>query len=178
MTLQLGETILNGRYRIEAFIGDGASAQVYRATHVDLQTLRALKVLRRDAPGMDGRRYSTFRQRFQTEAQLGARLDHRHIIRVYDFEQSEEMLAMAMEYAPGGSHCGSPGTGEADGDCRLPAHRRADRGRAGGDPRAGRGAPGRETEQHSVRGEGRRQGGGSWAGAGAVGAEPAVDVGG
>ena len=45
MQYQPGQIILNGKYRIEAFVGQGAFAQVYRATHVSLQKPRALKVL-------------------------------------------------------------------------------------------------------------------------------------
>ena len=95
--------ILLDKYRIEALIGQGAFAEVYRVTHLALNAPRALKILRRDAPGMGSSEYHDFRARFQLEAQLGARLDHPHIIRVYDFEQDGETLILAMEYAEGGS---------------------------------------------------------------------------
>jgi serine/threonine protein kinase len=51
MTLQPNQLILNDKYRIDALIGEGAFAQVYRATHLELKATRVLKILRRDAPG-------------------------------------------------------------------------------------------------------------------------------
>jgi len=52
-----GEFILN-KYKVEALIGRGAFAEVYRATHVDLKVPRALKILRKDAPGLGSTEYS------------------------------------------------------------------------------------------------------------------------
>ena len=43
MTLQPNDLILNGKYRIDALIGEGAFAQVYRATHLQLQAPRAVE---------------------------------------------------------------------------------------------------------------------------------------
>jgi len=95
--------ILLDKYHLEATIGEGAFAQVYRATHLKLKGLRALKVLRRDAPGIGSTEFGDYRQRFELEAQLGERIDHPNVIRVYDFEQDEDQLILVMEYAPGGS---------------------------------------------------------------------------
>ena len=102
MPLQPHETLLN-KYRIEALIGRGAFAEIYRATHLALNTRRALKILRKDAPGLGSTEFSDFHARFQLEAQLGAKLDHSNIIRVHDFEQDGETLILVMEYAQGGS---------------------------------------------------------------------------
>lgn len=98
-----GTLILNDKYCVEAFLGQGAYAQVYRVTHVSLNAPRAVKVLRQGMPGVGSTAYSDYRQRFQLEAQLGARVEHPHVIRVYDFEQDGDMLILVMEYAPGGS---------------------------------------------------------------------------
>ena len=108
MTLQPNATLLNGKYRIEAFIGQGASARVYRATHLRLKQQRALKVLRRDASttaasGVGSTEYSDYRQRFGLEAQLGAKITHPNVIQVFDFEEEGSLLVLAMEYAAGGS---------------------------------------------------------------------------
>jgi len=102
MPYQPSDTLLN-KYRIEALIGRGAFAEVYRARHLALNAPRALKVLRKDAPGLGSTEYSDFHARFQLEAQLGAKLDHPNIIRVHDFEQDDETLILVMEYAQGGS---------------------------------------------------------------------------
>ena len=37
MILESGQIILNGKYRIDAYVGRGAFAEVYRATHIILQ---------------------------------------------------------------------------------------------------------------------------------------------
>jgi formylglycine-generating enzyme required for sulfatase activity len=104
MTLFPNDLILNGKYRIDAPIGAGAFAQVYRATHVPLQAPRALKILRHDAPGVGSTEFADYAQRFQLEAQLGAKLSNQpHIIQVHDFERDGEMLILVMECASGGS---------------------------------------------------------------------------
>jgi eukaryotic-like serine/threonine-protein kinase len=51
MTYTPGEILLE-KYRVEALIGQGAFGEVYRVTHLSLNVPRALKVLRRDTPGV------------------------------------------------------------------------------------------------------------------------------
>ena len=103
MALQPGQLIVNGKYRIEALIGEGAFGEVYLAMHLDLKQSRALKILRRDRPGVGSTEVAAYEQRFLLEAQLGARLTHPNLIRVYDFERDGAMLILGMDYAPGGS---------------------------------------------------------------------------
>ena len=91
--------LLLGKYRIERLLGEGAFAQVYFATHVQLNAPRAIKVLRRDAPGIGSTEYDDCRKRFRLEAQLAAQIDSPHVVRVYDFEEGEDLLALVMEYA-------------------------------------------------------------------------------
>jgi serine/threonine protein kinase len=100
---QPGQFILNGKYRIEALIGMGAFAEVYRATHLDLNTERAIKILRREANGIGTTEFSDYHFRFQLEAQLGNKLNHPNIIRVFDFEPDGDTFMLIMEYAQGGS---------------------------------------------------------------------------
>jgi len=92
-----------GRYRVEAFLGQGAFGQVYHVTQLGLNAPRAVKLLRRDMPGVGSSDYNDCRQRFQLEAQLGAQLDHPHIVRVHDVEQVDDALLLVMEYVPNGS---------------------------------------------------------------------------
>jgi serine/threonine protein kinase len=100
MLYQPGDLVL-GKYRIDRFIGKGASAEVYLATHLELKAPRALKVLSRDLPGVGTTAFGDYRQRFQLEAQLGARIDHPNVIRVHDFHQDEDTLLPVMDYAAG-----------------------------------------------------------------------------
>jgi serine/threonine protein kinase len=99
---QPGE-FLSNKYRIETLVGKGAFAEVYRATHLSLGATRAIKVISRSTPGINDADFQDIQSRFWLEAQLGARLDHPNIIRVYDFEQDGENAYLVMEYASGGS---------------------------------------------------------------------------
>jgi|GEM_PF-6888117 len=62
MNLQPHNLLLN-KYRIERLLGEGAFAQVYLATHVQLNAPRAIKVLRRDAPGVGSTEFYDWRRR-------------------------------------------------------------------------------------------------------------------
>ena len=95
--------ILFDKYRIEALIGQGAFGDVYRVTHLALRVTRAVKILRRDAPGMGSTLYNNAQQRFMLEGQLGARLKNPYLLQIYDFIIREDVLLLEMEYAPGGS---------------------------------------------------------------------------
>jgi len=102
MTYQPGDT-LEDKYRIEELIGRGAFAEVYRATHIELNVPRALKVLRKDTPGVGSSLFEDYEQRFKLEVQLGARINHPNVIQVHDIESHGDDLILVMEYAPGGS---------------------------------------------------------------------------
>ena len=96
-------SVLAHKYRVQSMIGSGGFAEVYLAEHLELRTLRALKVLRKDTLGLGSSDYRLFEERFQLEAQLGAMFDDPHIVRVYDFEREAGTLILVMEHCPGGS---------------------------------------------------------------------------
>jgi serine/threonine protein kinase len=81
-----------GNYRIEAAIGRGGMGQVFRARHIHLGRLAAIKVLN-ESIAID----STFQARFQQEARAAASLNHPHIITIYEFGEQEGRAFLAME---------------------------------------------------------------------------------
>lgn len=103
MTLSYGQLILNNKYRIEVLLGRGAFTRVYRAMNLELNVLRALKILHRNEPEIGNAELGDYQQRFELEAQLGARLNRPNVNKLYDFVQDEASLILVMEYASGGN---------------------------------------------------------------------------
>jgi serine/threonine kinase PknH len=92
--LRPGETIAG--YRVEDVLGGGGMGVVYRATQLSLGRTVALKVL---APHLSSD--DAFRERFRREAALQARLEHPHIVTVYEAGESEEGLYLALRLVEG-----------------------------------------------------------------------------
>ncbi len=92
MTDLTGRT-LAGRYRIEALIGRGGMADVYRGNDVTLERPVAIKILTD--------RSEALLRRFLREAQSMARLNHRNIVAVYDAGQADGLSYIVMELVAG-----------------------------------------------------------------------------
>lgn len=92
----IGSTL--GPYEIVEVIGQGGMATVYRARQRSMDRDVAIKVIKRDAVPDD----STIR-RFKREAQLIARLEHPHILPVYDFNSENNPPYIVMRYLPSGT---------------------------------------------------------------------------
>jgi tRNA A-37 threonylcarbamoyl transferase component Bud32 len=84
------------RYEVQARLGEGATAVVYRAWDRDLRRPVALKILRESAGFSE-----IGRQRFRREAQAAAGLSHPNVITVHDAGESEGRLYLVMEIVEG-----------------------------------------------------------------------------
>jgi len=87
-----------GKYEIHEEIGRGGFGTVYRATDRALGVERAVKIMH-PALSQD----AGFLERFRLEAHLAARLEHPHIVPVYDLDEINGVTFLAMKYLPGGS---------------------------------------------------------------------------
>jgi tetratricopeptide (TPR) repeat protein/TolB-like protein len=71
--------VLSGKYRVEGVIGGGGMGVVFEATHLQLETKVAVKVLRPDAE-----RRGVAVARLLREARASARIQGEHVVRVTD----------------------------------------------------------------------------------------------
>jgi serine/threonine-protein kinase len=92
----MADVIYNNRYRLDAKIGEGGMAVVYRGYDLILRRQVAIKVLR-PAFSSDER----FVQRFEFEAQAAAKLTHPNIVTTYDVGQVNGDHFIVEEYVPG-----------------------------------------------------------------------------
>ncbi len=91
--------VLDGKYRIDALLGQGGMGSVYRATHILMDHQCAVKVLH-SAMLSDPASIP----RFQREAKAAARIRHQNAISVNDFGiTSDNIVYLVMEYFPGRS---------------------------------------------------------------------------
>ncbi|MFL7813839.1 MAG: protein kinase [Anaerolineales bacterium] len=87
-----------GKYRITERIGRGGMADVYLGIHTHLDRKVAIKVLHSHL--LEG---GDFVARFKREAKAVANLRHPNIVQVYDFDVTDEMIFMVMEFIDGTS---------------------------------------------------------------------------
>jgi serine/threonine protein kinase len=83
-------------YEILEELGRGGMGVVYKARQVKLDRLVALKVLPPETAAE-----VAFAERFTREARALARLNHPHIIAIYDFGQEGSLSYFVMEYVAG-----------------------------------------------------------------------------
>jgi serine/threonine-protein kinase len=92
----LGKTVA-GRYRLEARLGEGGMGVVYRARHVLIDRVVALKLIRPDL-----RSETHLRAWMLREARAANRVDHAHIVQIHDVGETEDgELYLVMEYLVG-----------------------------------------------------------------------------
>jgi serine/threonine protein kinase len=94
MTSLIGQTL--GQYQIIAQLGHGGMATVYKAYHPRLDRYVAVKVVH---PMFT--QDESFLARFEREAQIAARLDHPHIVPIYDFAEYQGQPYLVMKFIEG-----------------------------------------------------------------------------
>ncbi len=87
-----------GQYEIVALLGKGGMATVYRARQLNIEREVAIKVIRSDL--VDN---PDFIRRFKREAETLAALNHRHVLKLFDYGQQGDMAYLVMELLTGGS---------------------------------------------------------------------------
>ena len=85
-------------YQLGDAIGTGAFSIVYRATQPSVGREVALKVIRAELANRPD-----FVRRFDVEARTIARLEHPHIVPLYDYWREPDSAYLAMRLLPGGS---------------------------------------------------------------------------
>ena len=98
--MQLGK-LIDTRYEIQALLGEGGMASVYRAQDTRLGRTVAIKFIRRRA--IPEEQAELVLKRFHKEAVALARLNHPNIITLHDYGEFEGSPYLVMEYAPHGS---------------------------------------------------------------------------
>lgn len=89
--------VVDGKYRVDAVIGQGGMGAVFRAWDVRLERAVAIKVVRADLIGDPDSR-----MRFRRESQIVARLQHPSIVTVFDYGNLADGAAfLVMEFVPG-----------------------------------------------------------------------------
>lgn len=84
--------VIDGRYRLDRLLGEGAAGAVYAATQLSVDRTVAVKLL-----------HSANSERFSTEARAIAKLSHTNVITLHDFGFDKELGAhfMVTEFAEG-----------------------------------------------------------------------------
>ncbi len=96
MKMPLADGATFAGYTILRLLGSGGMGEVYLAQHPRLPRLDAVKVLRADvSAGPD------FRERFNREADLAAKLWHPHIVEIHDRGECDARLWISMDYVDG-----------------------------------------------------------------------------
>jgi serine/threonine protein kinase len=91
--------VIRDRYRVLSDLGSGGMGVVYKAVHIKLDKVCALKVM---SAGGTGDPQSV--KRFRREAKAASEVNHVNCVHVYDFDEAEDgNLFIAMDYVDGGS---------------------------------------------------------------------------
>jgi len=89
-----------GRYQIERHLGRGGMGDVFLVRDTIINRQAALKTIRPDTD-LDPKQIIEMRQRFYREAQTAGKLNHPHIVTVYDVGEDLGMSYIVMEFVEG-----------------------------------------------------------------------------
>jgi len=92
--LSEGENV--GPYRVIGQLGQGGMATVYKAYHPQLDRHIAIKIMHQAFLEDE-----TFLARFKREAQIVARLEHPHIVPIYDYNEHNGQPYLVMKFIEG-----------------------------------------------------------------------------
>ena len=85
-------------FKILECVGRGGMGAVYRAVHQQLEREVAVKVIAAGAHAG-----SEYRERLDREGRLVAKLDHTHIVRIFDSGQHDNLPYLVLEFMDSGS---------------------------------------------------------------------------
>ncbi|HEV2580424.1 MAG TPA: serine/threonine-protein kinase [Ktedonobacteraceae bacterium] len=94
MSDRVGQVL--GSYRLIRLLGEGSFAEVYFGEHIHLEIPAAIKILHTQLT-------SEAIEAFRNEARMIARLEHPHIVRVFDYGVDDKTPFLVMNYAEQGS---------------------------------------------------------------------------
>lgn len=85
-----------GPYRILDLLSEGNKDAIYLAEHRDMNRRVAIKVVKQNID-----QGTSTRERLKREAHITSRLDHRNIVKLYDFVEIDGQNYLVMEYITG-----------------------------------------------------------------------------
>ena len=91
------------KYKVIRMLGEGATSEVFLCHDPFHGREVAVKIVRGDRLKGGDEDGKLARKLFITEASLAGKLDHPHIVQIYDAVVGEDMSYIVMEYVPGGT---------------------------------------------------------------------------
>jgi serine/threonine protein kinase len=90
-----------GRYEVIKELGKGAMGTVFLGRDPKINRQVAIKTLRFDDPDLNDEDKTALRERFFREAESAGRLNHPHIVNIYDAGEDQDIHYIAMELLDG-----------------------------------------------------------------------------
>jgi len=89
-------SVIADRYRMVSVLGRGGMGVVYKAEHVRIGKVMAIKLLHGELA-----RDKDVVKRFKREADLVSRLSHPNTVQIFDFGRTDNLMYLVMEYVEG-----------------------------------------------------------------------------